>query len=63
MAGAVIPGEKRDKMLGIVSDLKKRMSELDELGRKIKMEGRLVSPESTMKLLEEIKVPSLKMLK
>ena len=63
MAGSVIPAERKEKMLGIVSDLKKRMRELDELGQKIRMEGKLVSPESTRKLLEEIKVPSLKMLK
>lgn len=55
--------KKREKMLGIVADLKKRMAELDELGEKIKMEGRLVSPEGTRQLLEEIKIPPLKLLK
>ena len=55
--------EKKEKMLEIIADLKKRMAELDELGKKIKLEGRLVSPSSTYKLLEEIKVPSLKVLK
>lgn len=55
--------KKREKMAEIVDDLKRRMAELDELGKKIKMEGRLVSPEHTRHLLEEIKIPPLKMLK
>jgi hypothetical protein len=54
---------KREKMVEIVSDLKKRMAELDQLGKKIKMEGKLVSPSKTKKMLEEIKVPPLKLLK
>jgi len=58
-----IDDAKREKMLEIVSDLKLRMSELDDLGRKIKMEGRLVSPDRTRKIVEEIKVPPLKLLK
>lgn len=55
--------KKREKMLNIVEDLKRRMAELDELGEKIRMEGRLVSPQSTRQLLEEIKIPPLKFLK
>jgi len=54
---------KQEKMLKIVAGLKKRMRELDDLGRKIRMEGRLVSPAGTHKMLEEIKVPPLKLLK
>jgi hypothetical protein len=54
---------KQEKMLEIVADLKKRMRELDDLGKKIRMEGRLVSPAGTRKMLEEIKVPPLKLLK
>ena len=58
-----IDSAKKEKMMEIVSDLKLRMSELDDLGRKIRMEGRLVSPGRTKKLIEEIKVPPLKLLK
>jgi len=54
---------KREKMLEVVSLLKHRMRELDELGKKIKLEGKLVSPNRTRQLLEEIKVPPLKLLK
>ncbi len=54
---------KRERMQEIVADLKKRMRELDDLGKTIRMEGRLVSPASTRKMLEEIKVPPLKLLK
>ena len=63
MAAANLEEEKRLRMAEIVSDLKKRMDEIDELGQKIRMEGRLVSPETMQHLLEEIKVPPLKMLK
>jgi len=63
MALAKVDEEKRQRMLEIVSDLKKRMAELDELGKKIRMEGRLVSPGTTKQLLEEIKVPPLKLLR
>ena len=55
--------KKKEQMAEIVSDLKAKMAELDELGKKIKMEGRLVSPHRTQQILEEIKVPSLKILK
>jgi len=58
-----IDSEKRQKMREIVSDLKKRMAELEELGKKIRLEGRLVSPGTTKHILEEIKVPPLKALK
>lgn len=53
---------KREKMVEIVSDLKKRMAELDELGKRIKLEGKLLSPSKTRKILEEIRVPPLKLL-
>lgn len=54
---------KKEKMLKIVTDLKLRMSELDDLGKKIRMEGALVSPNRTKKIIEEIKVPALKLIK
>ena len=63
MPAKEIDSAKKEKMLEIVSDLKLRMSELDDLGKKIKLEGRLVSPGRTKKLIEEIKVPPLKLLK
>jgi len=63
MAGAELSEKKKEKMAEIVADLKKRMAELDELGKKIKLEGRLVSPGSTRQILEEIKIPLLKLLK
>ncbi len=55
--------KKKEQMAEIVSNLKLKMAELDELGKKIKMEGKLVSPRKTQQILEEIKVPSLKLLK
>ena len=55
--------QKKQKMSEIVSNLKSKMAELDELGKKIKMEGKLVSPRKTQQILEEIKVPPLKLLK
>lgn len=55
--------EKKQRMAEIVADLKKGMDELEDLGRKIRMEGKLVSPGTTKHLLEEIKVPYLKMIK
>ena len=54
---------KKQQMAEIVSNLKSKMAELDELGKKIKLEGKLVSPRKTQQILEEIKVPSLKLLK
>ncbi|MFA4855688.1 MAG: hypothetical protein WC634_03830 [archaeon] len=63
MAGTELSEKKKEKMAEIVADLKKRMAELDELGKKIKLEGRLVSPGSTRQILEEIKIPPLKLLK
>jgi hypothetical protein len=63
MAAEEFDSEKKERMLEIINDLKKKMEELDELGKKIKMEGRLVSPRKTQQLLEEIKVPPLKVLK
>ncbi len=58
-----ITEKKKEQMAEIVSDLKAKMAELDELGKKIKLEGRLVSPGKTKQILEEIKVPPLKLLK
>ena len=55
--------KKKQQMSEIVSNLKAKMAELDELGKKIKMEGKLVSPGKTKQILEEIKVPPLKLLK
>lgn len=63
MAGLELSEKKKEKMAEIVADLKKRMAELDELGQKIRMEGKLVSPGKTQQILEEIKVPPLKLLR
>ena len=60
---AEISEKKKEKMAEIVLGLKEKMAELDELGKKIKREGRLVSPGKTRQILEEIKVPPLKLLK
>ncbi len=54
---------KRKRMIEIVKDLKERMRELDQLGQKIRLEGKTFSPSRTRKILEEIKVPSLKLIK
>ncbi len=60
---AELSEKKKQKMSEIVSNLKAKMAELDELGKKIKLEGRLVSPRKTQQILEEIKIPPLKLLK
>jgi len=54
---------KKRKMNAILKDLKQRMREIDELGKKIREEGRIPSPKKTRQLLEEIKVPPLKILR
>lgn len=54
---------KKKKMLEIIKDLKERMRELDQLGQKIRLEGKPVSPSRARQILEEIKVPPLKLLK
>ncbi len=63
MPGHKLSDEKKEKMLEIVEELKQRMHEIDELGKKIKEEDRAVSPRRTKQILEEIKVPSLKLLR
>lgn len=55
--------KKQQRMNKILEDLKARMREIDELGRKISREQVSVSPKRTRELLEEIKVPSLELLK
>ena len=55
--------EKKEKMSALASDLRRKMQEIDEMGKKIREKGDMPSPRETMQLLEEIKVPSLKLLK
>ncbi|MAG21832.1 MAG: hypothetical protein CL943_00810 [Candidatus Diapherotrites archaeon] len=57
--------KQKTKMLGIVKDLQKRMHELDELKKDLDVkEIRLTSSlRKSRELLEEIKVPSLELLK
>ena len=55
--------EKKEKMLEILSDLRDRMREIDALGKKIKTKGTSVSAQRTQHLLEELKVPPLRILK
>ncbi len=52
-------------MLEIIDGLKKKMGELDKLKEEIRGEkiSFSVSPQKTKIILEEIKVPSLKLLK
>ena len=60
----------REKTAAIIADLKERMRELDQLGEKIRGEGiprgpreTMPTPRQTMQLLEEIRVPPLRLLK
>ena len=55
---------KRQEMAKIIKDMKKKLDELDEIRKEIKMQ-RLqgISPEKSKAMLEEIKVPSLRMIK
>jgi hypothetical protein len=56
---------KKGKMLSIVNDLKERMRELDKMKKDIEFKKVSLnsSPSKSKTLLEEIKVPSLAMLK
>ena len=56
--------EKKEKMLRILSELKEKIGEIDELKRQLRGigEGRF-SAEKSRALLEEIKVPSLELIK
>ena len=56
---------QKQKMLSIINDLKKRIDELDKFkegieSKKIKLSA---SPKRSREILEEIKVPSLQILK
>ncbi len=54
---------KKEKMTSLDSDLRRKMQEIDEMGKKIRDKGEMPSPHETRQLLEEIKVPALKLLK
>ncbi len=55
--------EKKEKVGAMVFDLRRKMQEIDDMGKKIREKGDMPSPRETMQLLEEIHVPSLKLLK
>lgn len=57
--------KQKSKMLAIVNDLKGRMRELDKMKKDIEFKKMSLSssPKKSKELLEEIKVPSLAMLK
>ena len=57
--------EEKQEMQEIIANLKKKMSEIDELTKDFaqKKEDAKDTPKKTKRLLEEIKVPSLEMLK
>ena len=63
MPKSALDDAKQEKITRIVDDLRKRMLELDKLGQRIKSERIHISPQQTKQLLEEIKIPPLKMLK
>jgi len=63
MPKSALDDAKQEKITRIVDDLRKRMLELDKLSLKIKSERIHISPQQTKQLLEEIKIPPLKMLK
>jgi len=63
MPKSALDEAKQEKITRIVDDLRKRMLELDKLSLKIKSERIHISPQQTKQLLEEIKIPPLKMLK
>ncbi|MCX6799461.1 MAG: hypothetical protein NTW59_05200 [Candidatus Diapherotrites archaeon] len=63
VAPEALDREKQQRVANIVEDLRKRMLDLDKLGDKVRRERIYVSPQRTKQLLEEIKVPPLKLLK
>lgn len=63
MAQRTITEEKKDRMLGILDDLQKKMKELDKLRAELrKGKSRIVSPQKSRAMLEEIKVPALELI-
>ncbi len=58
--------EENQEMAKIIADLRKKMSEIDNMTKKLAIEKKLIereSPKKTKKLLEELKVPSLDLLR
>lgn len=53
----------KEKVLKIISGLKIKIKELKKIEEEIRKEEKLVSPQKTMELIEEIKVPSLEVIK
>jgi len=55
---------EKKKMLEIISNLQKRMSELDAMKKDLESNKvKLSSPKKSSEILEEIKVPALAILK
>jgi len=65
MLAKKISDEKKKKMIRIISEMRSRMDELNKLQKDIGSEkiSLTESPKKTKAVLEEIKVPSLKLLK
>ncbi len=58
--------ESKQEMSKIISELRKKMREIDEMSKELetmKKEYEKEGPRKTEKLLEEIKVPALELLK
>ncbi|MEK6959150.1 MAG: hypothetical protein AABW59_03845 [archaeon] len=57
---------QKEEMVRILTDLKKKMAEIDKITDELDQRRREMeksSPKKTEKILEEIKVPSLELLK
>jgi hypothetical protein len=58
--------ESKEEMTKILKNLRKKMSEIDEMAKELeekRKEFGEIDPKQTKKLLEEIKVPALSLLK
>ena len=55
--------KNQENALRMIKDLRTKMDELEKLEKKLKKENIKISPEHTKKLIEEIKVPSLEVIK
>ena len=53
---------RQDKMLKILSDLKKKIDELEDIRKGISRPVKSISPSQARAMIEEIKVPSLALI-
>lgn len=58
-----ISTKKKKKALKIIIELRNKMKELKKIDNEIKKQEKKVSPQKAIQLIQEIKVPSLEIIK